>query len=60
MRVATLLPGLAGRGVLLAAPDDAEQVRRTVAGSRPQRELAERLLDLLMDGLTRPDSWRAR
>ena len=33
MRVATLLPGLAGRGVLLAAPDDAEQVRRTVAGS---------------------------
>jgi AcrR family transcriptional regulator len=30
-----------------------------VAGSRPQREQAERLLDLLMDGVTRPDRWRA-
>lgn len=30
-----------------------------VAGSRPQREQAERLLDLLMDGVTRPDGWRA-
>ncbi|MEU6175014.1 TetR/AcrR family transcriptional regulator [Streptantibioticus parmotrematis] len=28
------------------------------AGTRPQREQAERLLDLLMDGLTRAESWR--
>lgn len=33
MRVATLLPGLSGRGVLLAAPIDAERVRRTLSGS---------------------------
>ena len=33
MRIATLLPGLAGRGVLLAAPTDVEQVRQAlVAG----------------------------
>ena len=33
MRIATLLPGLSGRGVLLAAPVDAERVRLTLAGS---------------------------
>jgi hypothetical protein len=33
VRVAALLPGLSGRGVLLAAPADAERVRRTLAGS---------------------------
>ena len=33
MRIASLLPGLTGRGVLLAAPADAERVRRTLAGS---------------------------
>ena len=33
MHVAALLPGLAGRGVLLAAPADAERVRRTLAES---------------------------
>lgn len=33
VRVATLLPGLTGRGVLLAAPIDAERVRRTLSGS---------------------------
>ncbi|HEY0813026.1 MAG TPA: helix-turn-helix domain-containing protein, partial [Pseudonocardia sp.] len=29
-----------------------------VAGARHQREQSERLLDLLMDGITRADSWR--
>ncbi|MBL1291915.1 TetR/AcrR family transcriptional regulator [Streptomyces sp. NPDC057067] len=29
-----------------------------VAGAAPQRAQAERLLDLLMDGLTRPHGWR--
>jgi AcrR family transcriptional regulator len=29
-----------------------------VAGAHHQREQAERLLDLLMDGITRPDGWR--
>jgi hypothetical protein len=29
-----------------------------VAGTRHQREQAERLLDLLMDGITRPNGWR--
>lgn len=29
-----------------------------VAGTSHQREQAERLLDLLMDGVTRPDGWR--
>ncbi|MGW1318367.1 SbtR family transcriptional regulator [Streptomyces sp. NPDC002426] len=29
-----------------------------VAGAAPQRAQAERLLDLLMDGLTRPHVWR--
>ncbi len=33
MRITTLLPGLTGRGVLLAAPADAERVRRTLSGS---------------------------
>jgi hypothetical protein len=33
VRIATLLPGLTGRGVLLAAPSDAERVRRTLTGS---------------------------
>lgn len=33
LRIGRLLPGLPGRGVLLADPVDAEQVRRTLAGS---------------------------
>lgn len=33
MRIAALLPGLTGRGVLLADPGDAEPVRRTLAAS---------------------------
>ena len=33
MRIARLLPGLPGRGVLLAAPADADRVRRTLADS---------------------------
>jgi hypothetical protein len=33
VRVATLLPGLTGRGVLLADPADATRVRGTLAGS---------------------------
>ena len=33
MRIAALLPGLTGRGVLLADPGDAEHVRRTLAGN---------------------------
>jgi hypothetical protein len=32
VRIATLLPDLTGRGVLLADPVDAEQVRRTLVG----------------------------
>jgi hypothetical protein len=31
-----------------------------VAGAGHQRPQAERLLDLLMDGITRPDPWRRR
>lgn len=33
MRVAALLPGLSGRGVVLADPGDAGRVRRSLAGS---------------------------
>jgi hypothetical protein len=33
VRVAALLPGLTGRGVVLADPADAERVRRSLAGS---------------------------
>jgi hypothetical protein len=33
VRIGRLLPGLPGRGVLLADPADAERVRRTLAGS---------------------------
>jgi len=32
VRVATLLPGLTGKGLLLAAPADAQRVRETLAG----------------------------
>jgi barstar (barnase inhibitor) len=33
VHVASLLPGLTGRGVLLAAPADSERVRRSLSGS---------------------------